>query len=437
MKKRLVYYLIHLVSFVLILFSSVYLYFLVNKSGAGLDLSYVSDLLTSKKNNFILIYVSLFLLSYLSGIFELKPSNNISVFKFLSAINLKFIFVVSLVSFLEFFIYFTDRVGRFVYVYIILLFAIYSTIFTLLSKIKKTKTIVLVDKKIPEFLEEGFAELITKYDLISWEEYKKDCENYNTKACIFLYHRSLSDLKDGKDLLIKKIEGAEFVNLINFIEHELERVPSELLYPDWIINEFTDLSIPYLKFVRAMNIFFSFLAMILLFPIGFFLSFINKIFYKGPILYRQERIGEGGRAFNLFKFRTMITGAEINGPIYASDHDKRITPIGKIMRMIRIDEVPQFINILKGEMNLIGPRPERNIFILELEKDMPYYKFRNLVKPGLTGWAQVMYSYAGEDRIEQQMKFEYDLFYIKNRNILLDMLILVKTVRSMFSLKGK
>ena len=149
----------------------------------------------------------------------------------------------------------------------------------------------------------------------------------------------------------------------------------------------------------------------------------------GPIIYRQERVGRGGRTFTVLKFRSMANDAEKDGKAtWAVAEDKRVTRVGRLLRRSRIDELPQLINVLRGEMSFVGPRPERPEFVAMLTEQIPFYAVRHSVKPGLTGWAQVRYSYGAT--IEQSVKkLEYDLYYVKNHTLLLDLVILLETVR--------
>ncbi len=153
-----------------------------------------------------------------------------------------------------------------------------------------------------------------------------------------------------------------------------------------------------------------------------------KLNSRGPILYRQKRVGYGGKEFELFKFRSMISNAEVNGPQYAAVDDTRITAVGRIIRKFRIDEIPQAINVLRGEMSFVGPRPERPEFVRELETQIPLYQCRHLIKPGITGWAQVKYEYAASVDGARN-KLRYDLYYIRNFSPFFDILILLMTVR--------
>lgn len=162
----------------------------------------------------------------------------------------------------------------------------------------------------------------------------------------------------------------------------------------------------------------------------------NLLANKGPMLYTQERIGKNGVPFRIYKFRSMVTNAEANGAVFAQANDSRITPFGKFMRKSRIDEFPQFINILRGDMAVIGPRPERPVFVKQIAEIMPFYQTRHVIKPGLTGWAQVKHSY-GETLEDSLTKLQYDLYYIKNRSLFLDVNIIVKTLSTVVFYRGQ
>jgi exopolysaccharide biosynthesis polyprenyl glycosylphosphotransferase len=192
----------------------------------------------------------------------------------------------------------------------------------------------------------------------------------------------------------------------------------------------------YLSFVRISEIVFSLIGL----AIGLlFVPFIyigNLIGNKGSLFYSQERIGKNGSVFKIYKYRTMVQNAEVNGAVFTTINDSRITAFGKFLRKTRLDEFPQFLNILKGDMGIIGPRPERPIFVNEIAEVMPFYETRHVIKPGLTGWAQVNYSYG--DSIEDSLvKLQYDLYYIKHRSIFLDIDIVIKTFSTVLFYRGQ
>ena len=162
----------------------------------------------------------------------------------------------------------------------------------------------------------------------------------------------------------------------------------------------------------------------------------NAIGNRGNLFYTQERVGKNGKIFQILKFRTMINNAEKEGAVFSTPNDSRVTPFGKFMRKTRIDEIPQFVNILKGEMAVIGPRPERPFFVKEIAELMPFYETRHVIKPGLTGWAQVNYSY-GESLDDSLIKLQYDLYYIKHRSVFLDLNITIKTISTVLFFRGQ
>ncbi len=192
----------------------------------------------------------------------------------------------------------------------------------------------------------------------------------------------------------------------------------------------------YLLVVRILEIVISFVGLVfglLLLPL---IAFGNVIGNRGRLFYTQERVGKNGHVFKILKFRTMVKNAERNGAVFTTTNDSRITPFGKFLRKTRIDEFPQFFNILKGEMGVIGPRPERPVFVSKIAEVMPFYETRHVIKPGLTGWAQVNYSY-GDSIDDSLMKLQYDLYYIKHRSIFLDINIVIKTLSTVLFYRGQ
>jgi lipopolysaccharide/colanic/teichoic acid biosynthesis glycosyltransferase len=188
---------------------------------------------------------------------------------------------------------------------------------------------------------------------------------------------------------------------------------------------------------RSLELLIALLGCLFLLCFVPFIWLANRIASPGDLFYRQKRVGEGGKIFNVLKFRSMVMGAERDtGAIWAQANDARATRVGRFLRKTRLDEIPQFWNVLKGEMSLIGPRPERPIIIATLEQEIPFYRVRHATKPGITGWAQVCYKY-GASVDDALIKLEYDLYYIKHQSWYLDMMILVKTARVILGLHGQ
>lgn len=186
----------------------------------------------------------------------------------------------------------------------------------------------------------------------------------------------------------------------------------------------------YLK--RIMDIVLSVIGLIITIPLIVILGICIKWETKGPCFYSQERIGENGKSFIMYKLRSMPLDAEAHGPQWAQEHDSRVTKVGKFTRRTRLDEIPQFFNILKGDMSIVGPRPEREYFVCKFSEEMPEYVQRLQVRPGLTGWAQVNGGY----KLTPREKLEMDLYYIRNQSIWLDIKIILKTIAIIFNGNG-
>ncbi len=164
-------------------------------------------------------------------------------------------------------------------------------------------------------------------------------------------------------------------------------------------------------------------------PIALITALLIRLESPGPIIFKQERVGQGNRTFKIYKFRSMIVASEAGGAKFASENDTRITRVGRVIRKLRIDELPQFVNVLKGEMSLIGPRPEQRVFVERFNKEIPFYSYRHVVRPGITGWAQVTQGYvAGVD--DTRLKIEHDFYYIKHCSLALDLLIALRTLQT-------
>jgi len=186
---------------------------------------------------------------------------------------------------------------------------------------------------------------------------------------------------------------------------------------------------------RWLDIASSALSLILSLPLCLFVALAIKLDSSGPVFYRQERVGQDGKTFTMLKFRSMRNDAEENGPKWAAINDDRITRVGRFIRKYRLDEIPQMINVLKGDMSFIGPRPERPIFVDKFAKEIPYYPQRHVVKPGISGWAQIRYPYGAskEDALE---KLKYDLYYIRHFSIFFDISIILETGKVVLLGKG-
>jgi sugar transferase (PEP-CTERM system associated) len=230
-------------------------------------------------------------------------------------------------------------------------------------------------------------------------------------------------------LLRKRTQGLRIEDASTLYQKITGKIPVESISPSSLI--FSDgFAQSWFRsaYSRLLSIVGATIGLILFGPLMLLVSILIKLDSKGPVLYGQIRVGKNGQPFEILKFRTMFVDAEASGPVWAQKQDPRITRVGKVIRKLRIDEMPQFLNLLYGEMKFVGPRPERPHFVKDLAEKIPYYDLRHTVRPGLTGWAQVKFAYAASIG-DAKEKLEYDLFYVKNASIWLDLLILFRTVK--------
>ena len=240
-----------------------------------------------------------------------------------------------------------------------------------------------------------------------------------------------------EDIIWCSYHGIEIKDLVAVHEEIEGRIPLRYVTEQWLL--FCHMNLPKLyfhKIKRVVDILFSAGLLLVFLPVILAAIIAIKSESKGPVLFRQLRVGREGKIFMLFKFRSMIDNAEkASGAVWVCEKDPRITKVGSVMRFLRIDEIPQLLNVIKGEMSLIGPRPERPEFVADFIKSpdnngsaIPFYRERFAVKPGITGWAQVKYPYAASYE-ESATKLEYDLYYIKNMSFILDIAIVLKTIK--------
>ncbi|WP_244958516.1 sugar transferase [Pseudoalteromonas fuliginea] len=265
-----------------------------------------------------------------------------------------------------------------------------------------------------------FEIVINNYNLISFS--KKVVCHYKSSM--------LSD--EQKQFLIRAMEFGSWVEpLVSYLDSRNKYTEVKLLDSGYFLHQkaFSILSTQRNKKIkRAFDIVISCLALTLLLPIYILVAIAIRLESRGDVIYKQLRVGQFNKEFKVYKFRSMRNDAEKNGAQWASKNDTRITTVGNFIRKTRLDELPQFINVLKGEMSLVGPRPEREFFICELEKEIPYYRFRHSVKPGITGLAQVSYPYG--DSVEDAVwKHKYDIYYIKHHTLWSDFIIAFKTIK--------
>jgi sugar transferase (PEP-CTERM system associated) len=238
-------------------------------------------------------------------------------------------------------------------------------------------------------------------------------------------------------LLEMKLDGVSFSHLATVYEQYMGKIAVENLRPSWLIFSAGFKKSAVLAAVkRAVDVGIAIVGLALAAPVMALVALAVKATSQGPVLYRQQRVGYLGHVFTVRKFRSMRVNAEAEtGPVWAQAHDPRVTPIGRFLRRSRLDELPQLWNVLVGDMSFVGPRPERPEFVAQLSMEIPFYRQRHVVRPGLTGWAQVKYTY-GASTEDAMQKLQYDLFYIKNLSIAMDLFIIVQTIRTVILRKG-
>lgn len=238
-------------------------------------------------------------------------------------------------------------------------------------------------------------------------------------------------------LLDCKLKGVTVEEGETFNERMTGQIPLDHLKPSWMVFSDGFKSLRSRKILkRVLDLMIAFVCLVISAPVMLITAFIIKLESKGPVIFKQVRVGEHGKPFNIYKFRSMRQDAEAaSGPVWAGKTDNRVTRVGKIIRKIRVDELPQLVNVLMGDMSFVGPRPERPFFVAQLKESIPYYEIRTVVKPGITGWAQIKYPYGAtiQDALE---KLQYDIYYIKNMSPLLDIMIFFATIKVVLTGKG-
>lgn len=351
----------------------------------------------------LIIYLRVTVLIQITIIFEYVFGQ-----KELNIISRNYIFMIALISMIEISI---------------------SIVANIIKKKKNIKTYMIGNTKSINRLKE---EVLISRKQISIEnlnyEYEKSL-NQKIKYEVIIDNKIGKEQQNIYSYLMKN--NIRFKNTIKWTENNLQRIPIYFL-DERIKNEYFDTNLRNKKIElgikRLADILLSCILLILFLPIFIIYCVIIIIQNDGGIFYIQERNGVNSKPFKLIKLRTMIKNAEENKAVWSTTEDKRITSIGKYLRIFRIDEVPQLINVLRGEMSLIGPRPEREVIEKKIITELNYYHLRHRIKPGLSGWAQVNYPYGASIK-DTEVKLSYDLYYLKNYSIFLDLLIFLKTIR--------
>ena len=242
-----------------------------------------------------------------------------------------------------------------------------------------------------------------------------------------------------RQLLDCRLRGIEVYDLVEFLERETGKIWIDIVSPGWLVFSpgFRVSKLRYFR-QRVVDLAVSSILLVVTLPVMMLIAVAIKLEdgFRGPILYRQDRVGRNDKVFSMLKFRSMHVNAETDGEaVWAAESDSRVTRVGSFLRLTRLDELPQLLNVFRGEMSLVGPRPERPQFVASLRESIPYYSERHTVNPGLTGWAQLRYNYSG-NKEETLEKLQYDLYYVKNHGLRLDLMIILQTVEVVLWGKG-
>jgi exopolysaccharide biosynthesis polyprenyl glycosylphosphotransferase len=386
---------------------------------------------------FIILYISWVLVFYIFGLYDLitiKPT--IPYLKrWIMAIICSFAVGIILFYFVPIF-GISPKINLIIQVIIfgLLSFSSRRIIYNIFSKIITGPVILVGDSLYLSILEKTILgnpqiglQIIGKFKKIS--DIDLTLEKIDNLVIIIDKNIETQD----KNILNFYKQGIEIIDTAKAYEKYLYKIPVEYIDSAFIIENVKINKDTLYKIVTfIMNIVFATIILLITSPFLIISAILVYLYDRGPIFYKHKRVGLGGKTFKLYKIRSMNVDAEKDGVKWATGtNDPRITPIGRIIRKLHLDEIPQMISILKGDMSLVGPRPERPEFVELLNKEIPYYSLRHVIRPGFTGWAQIKYRYARSVE-DSKEKFEYDLYYIKNKNIFLDFGIILRTIQIIF-----
>jgi lipopolysaccharide/colanic/teichoic acid biosynthesis glycosyltransferase len=433
MKKRLLFHFFNFIILCLSIGLAVVVYYRFSYSSFIYSLGVSFNFIRDNPYNFSLIAFVTYFLNYVTGLIKYTIEDKyFSLEKYFKEI-FKLLLILVTTNFVEFFIFYEARIGRLIYLYLFIIYTLYYLLYFWLRSQKGPRQLLWL-ASVPET--NVLEKYIKKPGAFHIIKTNQEQEAVGLDAYV-VYQDGHIDEYTSEALIKNKLAGYTVVELVELIEKESRKIPLDYVNIHWFLQNFDVVDRSYFRSNRMFSIFLSITLLILLFPLGMLVALVHKLFSKGPIFFIQQRIGLHGNPFKLIKFRTMVEDAEKKGAQFTEKNDWRITAIGKFMRRLRIDEIPQFFNVLKGDMSMVGPRPERKVFIETLVEEIPYYQLRLLVPPGLTGWAQVNGAYAGNDIKDHKEKLEYDLYYIKNRSIFMDVLILLRTVKTILQGRGE
>ncbi len=410
------------------------------------DLSF-SQILDMHKLPFFYVHLLWILIFYINGLYDIKrfPSSKMVLSKILETMLIGGIAAV-LIFYLVPSFEITPKTNLLIDIFLVTSFLMIWRRFFWLFISRASKIKILFFGSSGEV--EGLADYLSKNVQLGYEPTViLDAVDHNlidliqkNKIQLIVASRNIMEDENAAKRFYGALPlGVSIVDFPTFYENVAEKIPVSVINESWFLVNLVEINKRLFEFLkRAIDVLFSFILGIPTLFIIPIIGFLIKIDSSGPIFYRQKRVGKNGEIFEIIKFRSMVKDAEKekSGWKKPDCKDSRVTHIGSILRKMRLDELPQLWNVLKGEMSFIGPRPERPEFVEELQIQIPHYTMRHLIKPGLSGWAQVKFSYnaAAEDALE---KLQYDLYYIKNRSLVLDLAIMARTVATIISRGGR
>ncbi|MFT5436503.1 MAG: exopolysaccharide biosynthesis polyprenyl glycosylphosphotransferase [Ulvibacter sp.] len=337
------------------------------------------------------------------------------------------------------------------YAYIVLISAprFFKRVLLIANASDIDKIVISLQRSDPNYRVVGFVNtssveyiptLFDKFEEIKVEDIKKTVDNNSISEIVVATPQSSGMTVSLYNKLIVLLENGTSIRAYTQVYEEItHRIPVQHVDKDFYLYfpfSRSNQNKLYLFFHRTLDLLFSVIGLIfgfILFPI----ILVGNLFAnRGPLFYTQIRVGKNGKDFRIYKLRSMVTDAEKDGAQFSCKFDSRVTKFGRFLRKSRFDEIPQFINVIKGDMSVIGPRPERPVFVKELSEEIPFYEVRHLVKPGVTGWAQVNANY-GSSKEDSLEKLQYDLYYIKHRSLILDISIVIKTLSTIIFYRGQ
>ncbi|WP_413586709.1 exopolysaccharide biosynthesis polyprenyl glycosylphosphotransferase [Bdellovibrio sp. HCB274] len=398
----------------------------------------------------LMLTFSVPVIQYIFGNYDL---DHISTFKQLAVRQGMAFVLTTLTATAITFILTTDRVGFFgrgallgsLFLFLVISVSYRFIVISFFKAIKgRLKWLILADKSAQEtiskdFSDLGFEGLIEFYNPDDNADKLTKLLESPWSTLVIASREKVLKPEISSQIIAAKCAGVNAITITEFYERHLRKVPLHLLDYHWFINSagFSSVSHPVqLRLKRLMDIAISGTFLLLASPVILLVAAIVKLESRGPAIYRQTRTGKDNQTFTIYKFRSMRTDAEKNGAVWASKNDNRVTKVGRFIRLTRLDELPQLWNVLKGEMSFVGPRPERPEFNDMLKAQLPYYDLRHTLRPGLTGWAQVLYPY-GASIEDSKEKLQFELYYIKHSSIFLDIMIILKTIAVVVGARGR